>query len=401
MHWQAIAARAHKSGTAFVFSGTFNSAGGIAGALQRHLHGRSDMTASVALKSDDPADGSRLDWVDATRGLLMILVIVLHASSIFSVVGWHSSFWAEVSGVMTRMRMPLFFFLSGLLAAPALGRSWGNLLVTRVANLVWLYLLWLAIKTVFTAAFFPTELLPKFMRNSLTTELYSSSTEYWFIYALALFFVGAKVIRKLNTATQLVSLGIISMLSIDGVINFINLLWDGVTQNFFFFVFGSLSIGLSHRFVEFCKKYPVACLLPPVWVAYVRFAPGAIALADIGILTTLVAIPVGISIGVFLRRVRLLRIVGRHTLPIYLTHILVTWALALLLPSIPETVGVLPFFILPASVCLAIACAVGMYKLSGKLGLSFFFAIPTWIKVVLGFGINQIRASSSWAMRRA
>ncbi len=61
----------------------------------------------------------RLDWVDTARGASILLVITYHAGLFTASIGLESTAWDVVNGASRVIRMPCFFFLSGMLAAGA------------------------------------------------------------------------------------------------------------------------------------------------------------------------------------------------------------------------------------------------------------------------------------------
>jgi hypothetical protein len=81
----------------------------------------------VTLDAGAGAPDGRLAWVDVAKGASIVLVVLLHVTNKHLVRLDDASLlvrdgWAEVGQWLRPVRMPLFFLLSGLWAAPALDR---------------------------------------------------------------------------------------------------------------------------------------------------------------------------------------------------------------------------------------------------------------------------------------
>lgn len=137
---------------------------------------------------------SRIAWLDLARAVSIVLVVVYHVG-----VGVNdvllggpdrpgARWWLDVNMALVPLRMPLFFAVSGVLAASALQRPWSRVLRPRLYDLLWPYLLW--------SMFFALTGWPRyaagdwdgFVLEELTGLLLVASP-YWFIAALPIFFV--------------------------------------------------------------------------------------------------------------------------------------------------------------------------------------------------------------------
>jgi len=81
----------------------------------------------------------RLAWVDITRGLSIVLVMVLHTQGALTGAGMDASTTDAVNVPLATVRMPAFFLVSGLLAGGVLGRPWPEFLRRRPALFGYLY----------------------------------------------------------------------------------------------------------------------------------------------------------------------------------------------------------------------------------------------------------------------
>src|SRR5450755_3715567 len=91
---------------------------------------------------EGPAASARHDWMDAGRGLAIVLVVLLHSEEWLGTAGVNLGWWPTIDAVASDLRMPLFFTISGLLATKWVTAGWPRLLSGKVTMLVWVYLAW-------------------------------------------------------------------------------------------------------------------------------------------------------------------------------------------------------------------------------------------------------------------
>ncbi|MFC4561057.1 acyltransferase family protein [Nocardiopsis mangrovi] len=165
------------------------------------------MGGAQSSTADSPAKGGgpkeRLVWPDVAKGACIVLVVLWHViMKHYLQVGWNISLpfpgaWGAAGEVFLPLRMPLFFAISGLFAASALSRPWRVVGRSKVANFFYLYALWVLIHTALLA------LVPDFDTARATTflellaNLTISPTNLWYLYALAVYFVLAKLVRRI------------------------------------------------------------------------------------------------------------------------------------------------------------------------------------------------------------
>jgi fucose 4-O-acetylase-like acetyltransferase len=89
----------------------------------------------------------RLRWVDCCKGICIILVVYGHVTGglVASGVVHGGSAFDRVRNWVYLFHMPAFFFLSGLFASRALGRSLWIVVQNRITALVYPYVLWTGI----------------------------------------------------------------------------------------------------------------------------------------------------------------------------------------------------------------------------------------------------------------
>lgn len=94
----------------------------------------------------------------------------------------------HINQALEPMRMPLFFLVSGILASSAIHRPWRDT-AARTSGMLYLYVLWMAGFMGFKLLFAVTSPEP------IASILFAKSG-FWYLYAVALFFVIARLLRN-------------------------------------------------------------------------------------------------------------------------------------------------------------------------------------------------------------
>jgi len=149
----------------------------------------------------------------------MILVVFMHVDgrhyAHIAGDGAIATFWDTATSFARPVRMPLFFLISGLLAADAIKKKWKDILFNRVFSLLYIYILW----TVILAAhsiFVRHLMYPGF---DISESIISSGMNLlwphamWFIYALLLYFFVARYIRSTPLFVSLTGAAVLSAAS--------------------------------------------------------------------------------------------------------------------------------------------------------------------------------------------
>ena len=134
-----------------------------------------------------PTSLSRLAHIDAAKGVSIFLVVYWHAVDARLV--FNEALWM--------LRMPLFFFVSGLFAAKALDLDWRGFLTNKVGNILYLYVFWTFLvfaTTILVAQVFGPDPINWQQPFLLFVE---PPRTLWFMYALAVSFVLAKLLKPL------------------------------------------------------------------------------------------------------------------------------------------------------------------------------------------------------------
>ncbi|WP_433531581.1 acyltransferase family protein [Micromonospora sp. CA-263727] len=282
--------------------------------------------------SEQPAApaGDRLDWADVAKGGCILLVLLWHViMKDYLQIDWRltvpvAGAWGTLGELLLPMRMPLFFAISGMFAANAVQRPWRAVGRPRIARFLYLYGVWLLIHTAVLALApgFPTDRATSL--GDLLAQLTITPSNLWYLYALALYFVLAKALRRVHPAVPLAAAGALSAVAAAGLLDTPGNR-GGLYQNLVFFLAGLYLRGYLQRWADAVtgrRLWLAACAYAAVLAAVA--ATGAARLPGVALVVSLVAVLFGIAGAVRLARWSAvgqpLAALGRQTLPIYVIH---------------------------------------------------------------------------------
>ena len=338
-----------------------------------------------------PAPTTRLAWADAAKGLLIVLVVFWHVvMKSYLTIDWRIGLpipgaWGLISDLAYPVRMPLFFLISGCFAANAVARPWAAVFRSRVLRFLYLYLLWTLIHMVTMWAFpdFPT-LIPRSVAE-FVEAITISPPNAWYLYALALYFLVAKVLRRLPAWMPLAAAAALTTAVGAGLIDIVSNR-GSLLANLLYFLIGTTFsrriIGLAARPRPLLAASSVALYLGAL--AVVR-ATGTEQIPGVWPAVALLGVGAGIAVAPLLARVprlgRALGRLGRRTLQIYVIHMpvlaLVDALVAQRVSDAGRPVQLVAAVLLPVVLtAVVIAVSVGIGALVTRDRLSWLFDLP-------------------------
>ncbi len=326
----------------------------------------------------------RIGWVDTGRGIAILLVALFHSANWLLGAGFNIPYWREINEALSSMRMPLFFALSGLFAPKWLIRPWRDLWTVKVRLYLWVFLLWEVVGSV-------VFLLGQTMKGEgfgvrdavlgLLVSPVLPRFELWFIWALSIFFVVAKLSRRVDPRWQLAVAGAVSLVALSGFTT-VNVGWSGSLKYYFFFVAGLYLRAWIIRIGNAPSKLVIGATML-LWIA-VTAAVALLGLRDVfGLyfVNCVMGVVGGIAFSRALRRVRWFGAIGRITLPIYLAHtpivILISFVLSLpfIFNDVATVAPVLPLIL----ALIAVVLAIGLNRLAMRSGLRYIYEPPPFL----------------------
>ncbi|RAV33318.1 acyltransferase family protein [Corynebacterium heidelbergense] len=286
------------------------------------------MTMSPA-EPPAPTARQRLGWADTAKGLSIIGVCLLHV--VTAVPDALNTPVGLISTALDPLRMPLFFMVSGLFAHRILQRSLADLWYRRLWFLLIPYLVFTPVQAVFRL-----ELDQRLSWGNFLLAIVSGDPGLWFLHALILFNLAAWLLRK-QPAPLAVALSCLPLL--------IGVMTGAVMNQGFrqIVIYApTFFIGLRYRELMFAIAQSAGrwwaagasiCvyLLSEVlyhhanttrWAEWNELTASETAVANL--VRAVAAIPMGIVLAVALVHTpvvgRSLQWIGRHTLPVYVSH---------------------------------------------------------------------------------
>jgi uncharacterized membrane protein YcfT len=325
---------------------------------------------------------TRLDWVDAAKGLSILLVVAHHVVWYLQRSGQAPAAVIAANEALASLRMPLFFLASGLFAAGPLAAPWRSVLHKRVAFFLYLYLIWTIIRFTFFATVVPPEVDPDDSANplGLALALLLPGPSMWFLYALAVFAVVTKLMRPLPVAVQLGAAAVLSALVGAGMLEFGDSRWTYMSRFLFFFLLGCYARQLMERLAGATTflRVALACVVC-VGAAGAAVGFGLRAIPGVALALQCLAVGFGVLFAAWIARYRLGRplvVLGKLTLPVYLTHML--WLAAIMIGvrhvDFPSAAAyALPFVLVPVLTVLSLLT----HRVLVAAGATWLFALPS------------------------
>ena len=334
----------------------------------------------------------RIAWPDAARGISILLVVLLHSTMWTGYLGDEPAALVWINDVAASLRMPVFFLVAGMFAGKWMDRPWRDLVSNKLALLIWVFLAWQPIY--FAFKFAAAHTLPGQEDTSLAAHLVRMvaspvrpNGETWFLWALVVYFMAAKLLRRVPVALHLTTAAVASIVVL-GVIrpwlgaDLVRLAGTGlvnVVPLYFFFAAGLLLRSQIMATGSRLGAVP-ALLVVAVWIAA---ASGAAMLGidrEFGVefmLKTLGA-AAGLALGVLLQRVTPLVALGKRTLEVYVAHVPLI-AIAIMAVSVSgwSLGGFLPYLPLVLAAGAIWGALLLHRALKGTPG-RYLYEQPTW-----------------------
>jgi len=142
---------------------------------------------------------SRVAWVDYSKGICIILVVMMHAVTSYAalVPGW--TWLHNVVEFAFPFRMPDFFLIAGLFLSKTIDGPLTNYIDKKVVHFLYFYVMWLVIQLFFVEL----DVLvanPAEWASHVAWGLVDPYQTMWFVYMLAVFYIVTRLIRKVPVA---------------------------------------------------------------------------------------------------------------------------------------------------------------------------------------------------------
>jgi fucose 4-O-acetylase-like acetyltransferase len=322
----------------------------------------------------------RLRWADYSRGISILLVVFAHVRSglIHSGLFANADTFVTYSRTLTVCAMPLFFFMSGMFVRSALRKPFREFVSEKLSTIAYPYVIWSTIYYVL-AAVFAGETYNKLNLGDLWTIVYLPVVGYWFLHALFSMMLIYAVAAKLRMAPAAIFGATVLLYvsqyawphALDGTA------LEALRENLPYFALGAI-VNRGRPTQVLSEARPILLLCLVVCGLGVSCFAAVHGWFEQPALKPLGAVPGAIglmSLAIVLERKTLFRClpyVGRHSLPIYVAHVLGLTATRVVLHKMLGIDNLWLHFIVGMSG--GIASAILLHRLTLATGFTFLYS---------------------------
>ena len=324
---------------------------------------------------------SRMPWVDYLRGIAIVLVVYRHVLIGIERTGRSIPVFLEQANmIFFSFRMPLFFILSGLFISSSIGkRTIKKLVAIKFENLLYPYLIWAFLQTTLQIV------LSRYTNAERTLEDYTyilyqprGLDQFWYLPALfntTVIYILIKTKLRLQNWMQLL-LGV-ALYFTGPYLRGVSMMSDWMEFYIFFAIGDSLS-GLffkqpAQRFLN--SSLTLLLIVPIFALTQYYYVKNFDAITHVEFLT--ISLIGCISMFVFAFRLQrlnilsFLRVLGFHSLYIYVMHVIVSAFVRLVLSKFMGVTD--PAILLFSGIATGVIIPVMLYNLIIKKKLWFLF----------------------------
>ncbi len=266
---------------------------------------------------------TRIEWVDFSKGVCIILVVLMHSTLGVEKALGEVSFLHGFIEWARPFRMPDFFLIAGLFLSRRIGHTWRSYLDTKVVHFFYFYFIWMTIWYVLKLPEFITTKGPVDAMLLYPISFVQPLGTLWFIYLLPVFFVFTKLTRNVPVIAIWLFAAVLHASQLETGARVI----DEFGARFIFFYSGYAFAPFAFRVAEFFNQQKLASLINGLLIWAVLNAwlvtGGYAKTAGIELAMGYVGTGAVFAIGVLLSRVKFGEAVaycGRNSIVIFLSY---------------------------------------------------------------------------------
>ncbi|GGB28887.1 hypothetical protein GCM10011380_18100 [Sphingomonas metalli] len=333
-------------------------------------------------RSVDRRSTPRIEIIDALRGCALLLVVFDHSCG-FGLMAVPAPYRA-MGAVLTALRMPTLFLLSGFVCASLVREPLRAL--NRAISLAWLCAIWLPLAlALHLGLIINVEISPaSFLPLELAREALHPSTHLWFIWVLCIYTILTPLIRGRDRRRVLVAAGLISFVSCLGLIE-IHPSQNNILRFSVFYFAGALyadrlraMLGTPVSTRLLLMAIAAFCVILALHFAASRSTD----LRLMGLAVRIAGCVVALNIGRALfagRDAPWLCWIGRNTLPVYLLHMF--FIIMLTRYVFPTRAGAEAYLLLPLIAALSVAGSLAVHRATATRWTAWLFRCPDRLHV--------------------
>lgn len=143
------------------------------------------------------ASPNRVAWVDYSKGICIILVVMMHAVTSYAVLLQQYDTWMHhIIEFALPFRMPDFFLIAGLFLSRTINGPLKSYIDKKIIHFLYFYVLWLTILMFVVEANVLIDSPVQFVQEYFYAMVEPYQT-MWFVHMLAIFYAVTRLIRKL------------------------------------------------------------------------------------------------------------------------------------------------------------------------------------------------------------
>ncbi|WP_246329581.1 acyltransferase family protein [Chthonobacter rhizosphaerae] len=326
---------------------------------------------------------SRVDWVDAAKGLCIVFVVMMHSTLGVERVTGETGWMGAVVAFAQPFRMPDFFLISGLFLSRVVDRDWRTFLDRRVVHFFYFYVLWLVIQFAFKApgmvAAEGAGATALVFVESLFIEPFGT---LWFIWILPFFALTVRLTRRVPVPVML-AIGAALEIAPPGLPLPI---LDEFASRFVYFYAGYALAPMIFRLADGVAARPGAALAGLAVWGVVNGAMVAAGLAmlpflslGLGFAGAAAIVSAAVLIGSLPKAGDVARFLGAHSIVVYLAFFLPMGAsrTVLVKTGVVPDVGTMSLIVTVAAVVVPFA----IWWVAMRVGARFLFERPAWARL--------------------
>jgi uncharacterized membrane protein YcfT len=342
----------------------------------------------MAVTGTPSVSKSRIDWVDAVKGLTIILVVMEHTTfGVQGAIGQLPSFFGAVAEFAKPFRMPLFFLVAGLFAYKALFGDLRKFVDGKIVHFAYFYVLWSVIQ-IGLKIVVPHDGPWKVTYIDLLMIPIQPFAVLWFIYSLAMFFCAMRLLRSARPAYVIFFATALYFLRLDTGW----MLIDEFAWRFIWFVLGVYGARQIFELADWARAYPAkgialsAALLASLAAVVlsrlvdIRGFELLMGFAGAGAAIMLVSIAASRNLAAPLT------FVGKHSLSIFLSFFLPMAATRMALVKLGFENGDVITLIATA---IAVISPIVAYRIVANTPLDFLFTRPDMFRLTAPRGLKH------------
>jgi uncharacterized membrane protein YcfT len=327
---------------------------------------------------------ARIDWLDIAKGISIFFEVINHTLLYLDLHHLAPDLYSRISDIMTPIRMPLFFTVSGFLATSATQKPWREFLYRKVRLLLYLFAVWSTIRWLYFRYIQVNGLLPTEGNDlyQLVEMWWAPSTGIWFIWALAIYMVATKAVSSLSHAAVIGVAAIISLLTFGNHLPVDLFTHRNLLQYFVFFLFGCwYGKAVVHKITARPVMTAVVGFLAFSVLYVLRWRLQAIDKGAWAMASSIAGLAWLCGTAMLMSRIQRVRqafsYFGQNTLPVYVTHVMIVSALAAMISLAIGPSPAAGYLAVPFVCIIAVGLSLAIKAAADRGGAGFLYAPPT------------------------